>query len=283
MSALDEENQLARNEIRLAVIPAAGLGTRLAPATWALPKELMPVGRYPMIQWALEEVSDAGIGQVAVVVSPSKPLLIDFLSKWKRGRRLNLSLVEQPRAIGLADALLRVRHLSRGAPIALLLPDNIFFPYARGRSALAQVLEGFRAGRGDTTGLVRVRKEYAHTWGHAGLVSLSQRGDRLARIERLHPKRRGTLRLIKGVSAYKTFARTVLLPHFFDYLEDASKRRRGGDEVPALQAIIKHDGLSGVLLRGRGFDAGNPAGYGAAVAYWATRPTEKGPQRCGPV
>jgi UTP--glucose-1-phosphate uridylyltransferase len=260
---------MSRRAVPLAVIPAAGLGTRLAPATWAVPKELLPVGPRPMIQWALEEAIEAGLPRVAVVVSPAKRDLISFLLRWRRGRRIKLALVSQPRAVGLGDALLRVRPLSNGRPIALLLPDNVFFPYAGMRSALAQVLRAFETIGRDTTGLIKVRAKDSGTYSHAGLIRQSPRRSGPLDILKLHPKRKGSLRIGPHRAVYKTFARTVLLPHFFDYLEDSARRDPACDETRALQIIVKRHGLSGIPLRGRGFDAGNPAGYAAAQAYWA--------------
>jgi UTP-glucose-1-phosphate uridylyltransferase len=224
-----------------------------------------------MIQWALEEIVQAGIPHVVVVVSPSKSTLAKFLARWKPGRGVKLTTVAQPRAIGLDDALLRVESISKGRPIALVLPDNVFFPYAGARPALTQVIEGFTATGKDTVGLIRVAKRDAFAFGHAGLVSLSKRRGPLADIHKLHSKRKGTLRFRTGVSAHKTFARAILHPHFFQYLRESMRPGHGGDEVPALQTIVKRHGFSGVLLRGRGFDAGNPGGLAAAIAYWARR------------
>ena len=262
---------MPQTEVSLAVVPAAGLGTRLAPATRAVPKEIMPIGLYPMIQWTLEEIVESGVPRAAVIVSPAKPALAEFLNRWKKGRAIDLATVSQPKAIGLADALLRVRSLAGGRPIALLLPDNVFFPYGGARAALAQVLKGFAGTGRDTTGLIRVAARDASTFGHAGLVDVSSERGRLADIAKLHPKRKGSLRLEDEAPGYKTFARTVLLPHFFDYLLESKRRTPGSDEVAALQKILKRHGFSGVLLRGRGFDAGNAAGYAAALAYWARK------------
>lgn len=263
--------RMSQTEVPLAVVPAAGLGTRLAPATWAVPKEIMPIGLYPMIQWTLEEIVQSGIPRVAVVVSPAKPALSGFLNRWKKGGGIDLETVSQPRAIGLADALLRVRSLAGDGPIALVLPDNVFFPYAGARPALAQVVKGFAATGRDTTGVIRVPAKDARAFGHAGLVEVSGSRGRLVDITKLHPKRKGSLRLRGADFLYKTFARTVLLPHFFDYLLESKRRNPGSDEVSALQKILRRHGFSGVLLRGRGFDAGNPTGYAAAISYWARK------------
>src|SRR5690606_7443439 len=62
-------------QVRSAVIPAAGLGTRFLPATKAVPKELFPIGDQPAIQWVIDEALGAGIDHIVVVTSRSKPAL----------------------------------------------------------------------------------------------------------------------------------------------------------------------------------------------------------------
>lgn len=271
------KTQSAENSVRIAVVPAAGLGTRLAPATWAVPKELMPIGPYPMIQWAMEEIRDCGIARAVVVVSPAKPTLAEFLSRWSRGRSPRVTLVSQPRPRGLADALLRVRREASSAPFALLLPDNVFFPAPGAGSALGQVLRAFQATGRDTSGLIRVKSEQAGMYSHAGVVDLEIRRPGPPRITKLHGKRRGPLRFGAAGTVHKTFARAVLGPAFFEYLERAVRKKADADEVPALQRIVRGRGLYGVLLEGRGFDAGIPRGYAAAIEFWARR-TARGAQ-----
>ena len=63
--------------IRKAVIPAAGFGTRLLPATKSQPKEMLPVGRKPVIQYVVEEIAAADISQVLVVTSQQKRAIED--------------------------------------------------------------------------------------------------------------------------------------------------------------------------------------------------------------
>jgi UTP--glucose-1-phosphate uridylyltransferase len=263
------------NRVRIAVVPAAGLGTRLAPATWAVPKELMPIGPHPMIQLAMEEIRDCGIERAVVVVSPAKPALAAFLRRWGRGRSPKVTLVAQPRPLGLADALLRTRRFASSAPFALLLPDNVFVPSPGAEPALCQVMRAFEAAGRDSCGLMRIKPEHAGRYSHAGLVEVAFRRPGPHRISKLYDKRLGPLRVGSAGAVYKTFARAVLGPAFFEDLERSSRGRAGADEVPALQRIVRRGGLYGTLLEGRGFDAGNPRGYAAAVECWARRATRR--------
>ncbi len=69
--------------VRKAVIPAAGLGTRLLPLTRSLPKEMLPIGRKPVIQYVIEEILSAGIEYILIITSQSKRLIEDYFDASK--------------------------------------------------------------------------------------------------------------------------------------------------------------------------------------------------------
>ena len=70
-----------------AIIPAAGLGTRLFPITKAIPKELLPIEGKPAIQWVLEEAFEAGLRKIVIVISPHKTILRDYLTRLENNHR----------------------------------------------------------------------------------------------------------------------------------------------------------------------------------------------------
>jgi UTP--glucose-1-phosphate uridylyltransferase len=129
------------------VVPAGGLGTRFLPATKALPKEMVPVGDRPAIQWGLEEAVASGIKRAVIVTAPGKDLIRAHFSPdpelvrlleargsqelADRVRRIaeicELHFVEQPQPLGLGHAVLCASELVRGeAGVAVLLPDDLF-------------------------------------------------------------------------------------------------------------------------------------------------------------
>jgi UTP--glucose-1-phosphate uridylyltransferase len=182
-----------------------------------------------------------------------------------------VKIVEQKRPKGLADALFAARPIVGAAPFALVLPDNVFFPKRGAPGAMAQVQRAYARTKRDTCGLIKVTPADAPGFSHAGLVDTAARPRGPVGITRLHGKRSGHLKMTKRGPMYKTLARAVLTPRFYDYLETYVKRGPDADEVPALQALANAGELFGILLKGRGFDAGNPRGYAAAVTYWARR------------
>lgn len=91
-----------------AIIPAAGLGTRMHAITGGSPKELLPLWGKPILQWIIEEAIDAGVDGVVVVSSENKPAISEAVQEWGRGRfrEVDLRCVNQTAPLGLAHAIL---------------------------------------------------------------------------------------------------------------------------------------------------------------------------------
>ncbi|MCU1493473.1 MAG: UTP--glucose-phosphate uridylyltransferase [Acidimicrobiaceae bacterium] len=145
--------------IRTAIVPAAGLGTLMLPATEAVPKALLPVGGRPALDWVLDEAAIAGIERVVVASSERNPAIEAYLSAGVRSGRqypserqramlgltseepsrpLAIEVVQQPEPLGLGDALLRAWHAIGDEPVAVLLPDELMLG---GAELLATMLE----------------------------------------------------------------------------------------------------------------------------------------------
>ena len=104
-----------------AVIPAAGLGTRMASVTSGAPKELLPVGGKPVLQWAVEEALLAGATRVRVVGSPVKPGIESFVRE-SSNAKIEYSSQETPE--GILDAV--KQGLEPGQPALVLMGDTVF-------------------------------------------------------------------------------------------------------------------------------------------------------------
>src|SRR5690349_17245036 len=101
------------NPIDRAVIPAAGHGTRLRPITSAIPKEMLPLGRKPVLEHVLDEIRVAGITKVLFVVSPGKEMIESYFGD---GQRFGVACdyVVQPQMLGLGDAILHAESWTNG-------------------------------------------------------------------------------------------------------------------------------------------------------------------------
>ena len=118
--------------IHKAVIPAAGLGTRLRPLTRAIPKEMLPIGRLPVLAHVAAELSGAGITEALFIVSDSKPQIRSYFGELYAADNgcldassdlppLRCSYIVQQQQRGLGDALLYAEDWAAGAPFAVAL------------------------------------------------------------------------------------------------------------------------------------------------------------------
>src|SRR5579871_4067249 len=133
-------------KVSRAVIVAAGLGTRMLPASKAIPKELLPIVDRPAIQMVVEEAVAAGIRDIIVVISPGRTLAVDHFQPARelehylaaRGKSETLAAmrainsmasvraVEQAQPLGLGHAVLQARAAVGAEPFAVMLPDDLF-------------------------------------------------------------------------------------------------------------------------------------------------------------
>ena len=132
-------------KVKKAVIPVAGLGTRMLPATKAIPKEMLPLVDKPLIQYAVEEAIDAGIERIIFITGRTKKALedhfdinvelnqqlesagkTDLLYDMKRiSEMVDIIYVRQKYMLGLGNAICCVQDIVKNEPFAVILPDDI--------------------------------------------------------------------------------------------------------------------------------------------------------------
>lgn len=265
--------------VRRAVIPAAGRGTRLRPASWAYPKELVALGARPAIQWVLDEALGAGIDQVAVVVRQGKEAIrrfVDRLAVEEAGyARLRLSWIDQPEPTGLADAIERCRDFARDEPFALLLPDNILPSEEHRLGDLTRL--AVETGR-HVLGIIEVGAERSGEFGDSGRVEARGVAPRVLELTRLADKLPGRMRVGPGETVRRSCGRIVCQPDLFAELA-RTRATHGGelDEIPAYQRIVARGEALGWLLAPPLFDVGHPSGLLAASA-WLHQRSRRAPE-----
>jgi len=265
-----------RAKISKAVIPAAGLGTRMLPATKVLPKEMLPVAGKPLIHYAIEELVASGIDSIILVVRNQKSLVQSHFERdlalesslesrnlaaaAEELRRLsdivNLQFVEQHQPLGLANAVCCARPLLGGESFFVLLPDVIMVnadPVARqmiqvhaSRGGSVVAIREIEAKDVDRHGIVEVEHTTATASGAAvritGLVEKPSLGAAPSRL---------------GV-----FGRYVLEPAIWEAIEQTAPDARGEIQLTdALNLLCKNNSLFGLYFQGQHYDAGDPFGY----------------------
>ncbi len=259
-----------------AVIPAAGRGLRMRSISGGTPKEMLIVGGKPMILRALEMHLACGITQIAVLVSPEKMWMKEYLSGLIRdadsfssfsrdGRRAaELLFIEQEEPLGVAHAVSLSREFVGNHPFALVMPDSLL---AAPVSFLAQLLKVYSQYPVDTIGFFRLERSRAHEFGNVGLLEVEPVAPPLYRVLHLSDKNSGTVRF-EGENHAKGFAGGIYGPGYFDLIPRANPAGGELDDVPIHQELIHRGALYGVELEGIPFDLGNPAGYLSAARYF---------------
>lgn len=120
---------MQKQKVKKAIIPAAGLGTRMLPITRYVPKEMFPIGNKPAIEYIIDEAIKAGIEEIGIIVNRSKTVLIDYLEDVKeylnKTSNINIELIYQVIPGGLGHAILCTERFIDDEPFAVLLGDNL--------------------------------------------------------------------------------------------------------------------------------------------------------------
>ena len=272
--------------ITKAVIPAAGQGLRLRPLTTYLPKELLPIGGKPMIQYTLEMYMASGISEFCIITSPHKPMLRDFVTgQWKppalpfhwdaklygKLEACRTVFLTQNKPRGVADAVALARDFVGDDAFACIMPDCLLFsdqPLAH------QLLKGCERHHSHVIGSIYIRGNDVRRFGNVGVLQTDRfRGPCFA-ITSLSDKTQAPLSLGPGKTIHKGFGGGIYLPEYFDLVEAIRSHVKGEvDDVPIHHLLIKEEKLLGIVLEGTAFDVGHPLGFRAAVHYVGRNPS----------
>lgn len=255
----------------------------MLPLTKAVPKELLPVGNKPMIQYAVAEAVAAGVEELIIVVNPKKKASFEAyftgqdnqikggdeqglreLQKLVNGCRI--SLVEQSMPHGLLDAIRRAESLLHDEPFLLLQPDNVYF----GRNLPSfQLINCFEEYSENVMALFRVAANEARYFGNCGQVRCEPISDRVNQITWLQDKGMGSFATRGAEAVLRVCGRYLLTRDFFRAAGEVSvPADQELDDVPVLQKLIQKNKMLGVCLTGKLFDCGHWEGYWAANKYW---------------
>jgi UTP--glucose-1-phosphate uridylyltransferase len=259
-----------------AVIPAAGFGTRMLPATKVLPKEMLPVARKPLIQFAVEEAAAAGIRTIIIVVGRHKALvqahfngdhqLQSFLESRQQAGRVellrrseklaDLRYVEQEEPRGLAHAISCARPLLGEKPFAVLLPDVII---AASEPATQQLIRAREELGGS---VVAVREIEPGELQRHGVVGFDRTADvsfkKTIRLNKLVEKPR----LQDAPSRIGVFGRYLLEPEIWDAIAKTGCDPHGEVQLTqALHLLCQEHPLYGCFFEGQHYDAGDQIGF----------------------
>jgi UTP--glucose-1-phosphate uridylyltransferase len=278
--------------IRKAVIPAAGLGTRMRPVSKVVPKELLPLGCKPIIQYAIEEAVASGIEEIVVVTGPRKSWLEKFLTEVPEclsttggtnkdvtgkspealSSRVRIDVVQQMKPLGLGDALLCAQPVVGEEPFAMILPDAVI---DAPEPPLSQLIRAYMALPGAFVATQRVEPRDFARFGMLSVNTTDIRGATIPfRVLSIVEKPLAN----EAPSDFGVFGRYLLTSEIFADLKQVAATAIGEIQLTdALAIYCQRNPVYALVFKGKHYDAGDPIGYFQAVVEFALKDSVVGP------
>ncbi len=272
-------------QIKKAVFPVAGLGTRFLPATKSSPKEMLPLIDKPLVQYVVEEAVAAGIEQILFVTGRNKRAIEDHFDiafelealLQEKGKEKDLRemreiadlvkifYVRQKQALGLGHAILCAREFIGNEPFAVLLGDDIIDAE---KPCLGQLLEVYRKYRGPVLALEQVPRENISSYG---CVKANEISPKVYEVVDLVEKPKPA----EAPSDLAIIGRYILTPEIFPIL--AKQKPGKGGEIQltdAIRKLARDEAIYGCLFTGVRHDCGDKLGFLKATVDMALKREE---------
>ena len=272
-------------QVRKAVFPVAGLGTRFLPATKAMAKEMLPIVDKPLIQYAVEEAYASGIKEIIFVTGAGKTAIENHFDHscelehmlMARGKDAQLKEIHglipesgsiiytrQNQPLGLGHAIWCARNIVGNEPFAVLLADDLI---KAEKPVLKQMIEKFDELRSSIVSVVEVAPQDTSKYGVLDADALK---DGVTRIRGLVEKPAPD----EAPSNLAIIGRYILTPEIFEILENKEVGAGGEIQITdAMARLLKTQEIYGYRYEGTRFDCGNKAGFQMAnLAFSFDRP-----------
>lgn len=270
--------------IRKAVLPVAGLGTRVLPATKVIPKEMLPLVDKPTLQYIVESAIAAGIEEVIMVTSRSKRSIEDHFDSFpeleqmleRKGKQKELeevrqihdmasfAFVRQGEPLGLGHAVLCAKELVGDEPFVVLLGDNLVDPETPNLKQMIDIHEHYNC---SVLSLFECAQDEVSSYGIADVDEIDANTVKVKHlVEKPDPEEAPSNLAVDGCY--------VLTPDIFTILEKTPPGR--GNEIQltdALQVQAQAGRCCGLHFKGIRYDTGNPLGLlTTSISYALKRP-----------
>ena len=272
------------DDIKKAIFPAAGLGTRFLPATKASPKEMLPIVDKPMIQYGIEEAIACEISEFIIITGKHKRNIEDhfdyafeledklkksgkekLLAEINRLSEINIAYIRQGYALGLGHAILCAKPFVKDEPFAVILSDDII---PSEETLLLDMIKLYRKLKGPILALEKVPTDEVNRYG---IISGVKERDNVFRINSLVEKPDPE----NAPSNMAIIGRYILTPDIFDILAKAKPGKGGEIQLTdAINVLLQKRPVYGYLFEGKRYDAGDKLGYLKATVDFALRNKE---------
>ena len=275
-------------KVRKAIIPAAGLGTRLLPNTKSIPKEMLPLVDKPVLQYIVEEAVAAGVEEILIITNRGKTPIEDYFDyapdledrlisdgKLKDARIVrevadmaDIFFLRQKETKGLGHAIWRAKSFVGNEPFAVLLGDDIMLSEKPVLKQLVEAAEKYECSA------IAVREFPGEEICKYSSVKLEERlSDRVYRIGDMNEKPT----IEEKLSNFAIMGRYVLAPAIFDILEHTAPGRNNEIQLTdGMKELCRIEPMCAVDFEGKRYDTGNLKGYLESIIDFALKNEEAG-------
>ncbi len=275
-------------KVRKAIIPAAGLGSRLLPNTKSIPKEMLPLVDKPVIQYIVEEAVSAGVEEILIITNRGKDAIEDYFDyapdlearlradgKIKDADAVHnvadmadIFFLRQKETRGLGHAIWRAKSFVGDEPFGILLGDDIMLSDTPVLKQLVQAAEA------NNCSAIAMREFPPEEVGKYSSLKLEENlGGGVYRISDMNEKPTDAERL----SNFAIMGRYVLTPAIFDILEHTAPGRNNEIQLTdGMRELCHIERMCAVDFEGKRYDTGNLKGYLESIIDFALKNEEAG-------
>ncbi|MDU2708882.1 MAG: UTP--glucose-1-phosphate uridylyltransferase GalU [Finegoldia magna] len=269
-------------KVRKAVIPAAGFGTRMLPASKYVPKEMLPIYDKPTLHHIVKEVVDSGITDILIIISKDKGSIEDYFdvnfeleyelnkksSEISReihelSKMANIYTIRQKKKNGLGDAIKYAESFVGGEPFAILLGDDIIYNTSDELPCIKQMADIYEKEETPVLGVQEVSWDDVDKYGIVNGVKTS---DRITEVESLveKPSRE------EATTNLAILGRYIVTPDIFPILHETKPGKNNEIQLTdALNKLAEKRKMIAYDFIGKRYDVGNKLGFVKATVDFA--------------
>jgi len=255
------------NSLSKCVFPIAGKGTRFYPVTKSIPKEMLPVGKKPLLHHAIDEAFGSGLSDVVLITNKSKKAIQNYFTVVPNTNNENLQnlnnliskirvqYIFQSHMLGLGHAISLIYELIDNEPFAVILPDD----FCPGTDAVIDQLKVVYQNNPGKC-IVAIEEVPSEKVDQYGIVSFNktESDKNILKVDGLIEKPD----ILIAPSNYAVIGRYILTPEIFNHIEKKpSSNSKEIQITTALNQLAKLGKVLAVKFKGRRFDCGNLPGY----------------------
>lgn len=239
---------LMQSEINTCIIPAAGRGSRWAPISGYLPKEMLPLINKPVIEWVIDEAVSSKCKKIVIVINKRKQIIKEHIIKNYKNKKIKLVFINQEKPLGVAHAIYLCKKETNNLPFIVALPDLPTISKIPTIKQLIKLQNDSHVISFDT-----FPPKDRHLYGQC---LLRREQGKILKVLHFCSKNHDHSEKLR------MSGRFIFQPNIFPIIEKSLKKQKKEiTDQDILKTALKNHKITGVEIQGRSYDTGTPISY----------------------